>query len=54
MDSRASKEFQSRWRKIVSRTSEGREVIEGAAATPASVVRLILLTEKACFEILFL
>jgi hypothetical protein len=31
---------------MVTRTSEGREVREGAAASPASAVWLILLTEK--------
>jgi hypothetical protein len=50
VDSRASKEFQSRWMKMDTRTSEGREVIEGAASTPASAVWLILLTEKSVFR----
>ncbi len=45
MDSRAFKEFQSKWRKMVTRTSEGREAIEGAAP-PASAVWLILFTKK--------
>jgi hypothetical protein len=53
VDSRASKEFQSRWRKMVTRTSEGREVIEGAASPP-SAVWLIFMNRKKDFEIFFL
>jgi hypothetical protein len=50
VDSRASKEFQSRLRKMVTRTSEGRVVREREAASPASAVWLILLTEKSVFR----